>query len=67
MILKVWDYNNVKDKTHAATFKVNCHDICFGSIMLFIYEPFQPSHQEDDAAGSLCGEFEPDLWRKNVA
>ena len=35
--------------------------------MLFIYEPFRLSHQEDDAAGSLCSEFEPDLWRKNVA
>ena len=38
----------------------------FGLFVLFVYEPFRLSHQEDDAAGVLCSKFNSDLRRKNV-
>ena len=38
----------------------------FGLFMLFVYEPFWLSHQEDDATGGLCSEFNSHLRRKNV-
>ena len=38
----------------------------FRLFMVFVYEPFRPSHQEDDAAGGLCSQFDSDLRRKNV-
>ena len=33
-------------------------------LVYVIYDPFWLSHQEDDAAGGLCSEFESDLRRK---
>ena len=36
----------------------------FGLFMLFAYEPFRLSHQEDDAAGGLCSKFDSDLRGK---
>ena len=38
----------------------------FGLFILFVYEPFRLSHQEDDAAGGLSSEFDSDLRRKNI-
>ena len=38
----------------------------FGLFVLFVYETFRLSHQEDDAAGGLCSKFDSDLRRKIV-
>ena len=38
----------------------------FGLFILFVYETFQLSHQEDDAAGGLCSKFDSGLRRKIV-
>ena len=38
----------------------------FGLFVLFVYETFRLSHQEDDATGGLCSKFDSDLRRKIV-
>ena len=52
----------MKDKMRLLSMRI----VMFGLFMLFVCEPFQLSHQEDDAAGGLFSEFNSNLRRKNV-